>query len=260
MDERLTITSDFHTHTTYSHGTGSVADNAKEALAKGLNALAITDHGFRHPLVGVGRSKFDAIRRDIETCSQETGLDIRMGIEANIVGLNGDIDLSASDISRLDVVLAGFHLTSFPYRISDYFTLIANGLTGTIKIPSNRGQIRRNTLAYVRAIERYEIDIVTHPGFRLDLDYRTIGKACADHGTLVEISSRHRTPRSDVMEDLMASGAQFVVNSDAHKPRNVGTWEYALALLQECGVPHERIANADGKKPAFRSRRNLTEV
>lgn len=260
MNEEIKITSDFHTHTVYSHGTGSVADNARVAVEKGLAALAITDHGFRHPFVGVGRSRFAAIRADIEARKRETGLDIRMGIEANLVGLNGDIDLSAQDISRLDVVLAGFHLTSFPYRVSDYFTLIANGLTGTIGLPSNRGQIARNTRAYLRAIERHPIDVLTHPGFRLDLDYRAIGKACADYGTLVEISSRHKTPDLAGLNEMAQAGATFIVNSDAHKPSNIGCWQYALGLLAQSDIGADRVANANGKLPKFRSQINLTEV
>ena len=35
---------DHHTHTTYSHGKGSIADNVRVAAAKGLKSIAITDH------------------------------------------------------------------------------------------------------------------------------------------------------------------------------------------------------------------------
>ena len=36
---------DLHTHTIYSHGTGSIEDNVKAAIAKGcpISLLAITD-------------------------------------------------------------------------------------------------------------------------------------------------------------------------------------------------------------------------
>ena len=35
---------DHHTHTVYSHGKGSIEDNVKVALSKGLKSVAITDH------------------------------------------------------------------------------------------------------------------------------------------------------------------------------------------------------------------------
>ena len=45
----------------------------------------------------------------------------------------------------------------------------------------------------------------------------------------------------------------FVINSDAHKPEKVGTWEYALEAAKQAGVPEERIANAGEKLLALRS-------
>ena len=55
---------DYHTHTTYSHGKGSVADNAAVASSKGLKQLAITDHGMRHIIFGVRKRKFDSLVAD----------------------------------------------------------------------------------------------------------------------------------------------------------------------------------------------------
>ena len=34
------MTFDYHTHTTFSHGKGSIEDNVKVAISKGLKALA----------------------------------------------------------------------------------------------------------------------------------------------------------------------------------------------------------------------------
>ena len=36
---------DLHTHTTYSHGKGSIEDNVREAFNQGLEFVAISDHG-----------------------------------------------------------------------------------------------------------------------------------------------------------------------------------------------------------------------
>ena len=68
------IFADLHTHTTYSHGNGSVEDNVRAAKFRGLSCLAVTDHGVRHPLVGVKREKFAAMRRDVSAAAEKYGV------------------------------------------------------------------------------------------------------------------------------------------------------------------------------------------
>ena len=70
------IFADLHTHTTYSHGKGSVEDNVRAAKFRGLSCLAVTDHGVRHPLVGVKREKFAAMRRDVSAAAEKYGRNI----------------------------------------------------------------------------------------------------------------------------------------------------------------------------------------
>ena len=249
----LKITADYHSHTTYSHGKGSIADNALCASQKGLEILAITDHAARHPFIGVSRKKYATIRKDLEEVqSKYDNLTLLMGIEANILGMDGDIDVSEEDISKLDVVLAGYHLTSLPYKFSDYFNITWNALT-RYTMKSTKGQIARNTTMYINAIKKHKIDIITHPGFRLDIDYRQVGQACADYGTYVELSSRHRTPNDDNIEELLATNCQFVLDSDAHRSGDVGYCEFAKSLVEKYDISKDRIANIDGKKLTLRS-------
>ena len=51
MDYRLLW--DIHTHTVYSHGTGTIEDNVKAAAAKGLLCVGIADHGIGHAFFGM---------------------------------------------------------------------------------------------------------------------------------------------------------------------------------------------------------------
>ena len=250
----LNITADYHSHTTYSHGKGSIADNALVASQKGLEILAITDHAVRHPFIGVSRKKYDAIRKDLqEVQSHYPDLTLLMGIEANILGMDGDIDVTDEDAKLLDIVIAGYHLTSFPYKFADYFNITWNALT-KYTMKSTKGQIARNTAMYVNAIKKHKIDILTHPGFRLDIDYKEVGKVCADYGTYVELSSRHRTPNDSNIEGLLATDCQFVLDSDAHKSVDVGSVEFAKSLVENHAIPKERIANIDGKRLVLRSK------
>lgn len=252
--QEIKLTADYHTHTTYSHGRGSVLDNATVAQKKGLNTLAITDHAINHPIIGVSRKKYPIMRKDIENVQKNfDDMQILLGIESNLIGMSGQLDVTESDISQLDILLAGFHLTAHQEKMSDYFNLVINGVSKYL-IATTESQIRRNTIAYINAIKRNKIDILTHLGFRLDVNYKEISKCCADYGTYLELSSRHKTPNDATIQQVLEGGAMLVVNSDAHKPDNVGECAFALSIVQKYNIPESRIANCNGKKLTLRSK------
>lgn len=250
----LRITADYHSHTTYSHGKGSIADNALVASQKGLEILAITDHGARQPIIGVAPKKFDAIRKDLqEVQSHYPNLKLLMGIEANIMGVDGDIDVSEDDAKLLDIVIAGFHCLAMPYKFIDNFRINFNVIS-KYTVKSTKSQIARNTAMFIKAVKRHKIDILTHPGFKLDVDYKEIGKVCSDYGTYVELSSRHRTPNDSNIEQFLATQCKFVLNSDAHVSADVGNCDFAKSIVEKYQIPLERIANIDSKQLVLRSK------
>ena len=93
---------DYHTHTRYSHGIGSVMDNAMVAKDKNLREIAITDHGFSHITYGIRRKDLAKLRRDCEGASETTGVKVLMGIEANINSLG--TDLKDDDFREFDII------------------------------------------------------------------------------------------------------------------------------------------------------------
>ena len=250
----IRITADYHSHTTYSHGKGSIADNALVASRKGLEILAITDHAVRHPIIGVNPKKYGRMREDMDRVQENyPDLKLMLGLEANILGVDGDIDVKECDAQKLDILIAGYHLTSLSYKFSDFFKITA-GAVSRYAFKSTKAQIARNTKMYLNAIKRHRIDILTHPGFRVDIDFKEVGKACADYGTYVELSSRHRTPNEKSIEEMLNTDCIFVLDSDAHKPENVGECEFAKQLVEKFSIPSERIANIDGKTLTLRSK------
>src|SRR5262245_59642052 len=102
----MRIIADMHTHTVASgHAYSTVNELALAAARKGLQAIALTDHGPAIPggphLYHFGAMRF--IPAVIE------GVRILTGIEANILDTAGGLDLDDSYLQRLDFVMAGLH-------------------------------------------------------------------------------------------------------------------------------------------------------
>ena len=65
------MTFDYHTHTVYSHGKGTIRDNVEEARRKGLSEIAISDHGPGHLTYGIKRSAIPKMREEIDRINSE---------------------------------------------------------------------------------------------------------------------------------------------------------------------------------------------
>ena len=89
----MVITSDYHTHTIFSHGKGDVFDNATVAKEKGLKAVGISDHGFNHPAFGLSLNKIAPLRERVIKAKEITVIDVLLGIESIIIGIDGSVDL-----------------------------------------------------------------------------------------------------------------------------------------------------------------------
>ena len=246
----MILTTDYHTHTKYSHGKGSILDNAIAAKNAGVGAIAITDHGFSHPAYGMRRRKLNKMRSECDFATNETGVKVLLGIESNLLGVSGKTDVKVSDYDKLDVFLAGIHRFILYDTLGEWFTLLgANYLTRLFKCEPSKELIKRNTNVYINAIKNNPIDILTHPGYLVFADAEEVAKCCRDYGTLFEINSRKSHLSDDDWVKVINTGVDFVVNSDAHEPKNIGQVDFANELIARLEIPLDRIKNIDGKTP-----------
>lgn len=239
------IKADYHTHTLYSHGKGTILDNVEVARRKGLKKIAITDHGFRHVLFGMSKEDIQKMRKEIdEINSKYNDIEVLLGIEANLIGLDGSIDLPDEYSDFFDIVLMGFHPGAIPHSPMDFWKLFARNIIGRV-IPDRREPIRYdNTMAMIRAMERYPIDIITHPGAKIDIDSRLLAKYAAKYDVALEINAGHGYMTVDYVKTAMEEGVSFVINSDAHIPDKVGDFERAIEIARKAGLDPAQIINA----------------
>lgn len=121
----LKIIGDYHTHTVYSHGKGTIEENVKAAIERGLKEIVISDHGPGHVFFGVNYKKLVKMRREIDELNKkyQGKIKIYLGVEANIISMDGDIDLSERELQLIDKLLVGFHNGALPKSFKDFYIL-----------------------------------------------------------------------------------------------------------------------------------------
>ncbi len=236
---------DIHTHTTFSHGKGSIEDNVKAAIAKGLGTIGISDHGPGHVSYGVKRKNLPVMRREIERLKPlYPEIEILLGVEANIINPSGALDVNAEDRKHLDYLLAGYHYGVFGEAPMQALGLLMQNyiLFGWFH-KSTKKQLLRNTELTLRAIYENEIKILTHPGDKGVFDIGEIALACADRGTLMEISTWHDWLTVEGIKQAAKTDVQFVISSDAHTPERIGDCQGAVDRIKAAGLDFERVVN-----------------
>lgn len=251
----MILLGDYHTHTKYSrknHGKGTVLENACVARDKGLKQIAITDHGFNHWMFGIKRKNIVELKEEVLNAREITGVDILLGVESNLISADGSIDVVEGDYDNLDILLMGFHRLVKMETIKDLFYInYANGLS--IFSPSKE-RISRNTTAFLKALDKYPIDIITHLNFGFPTDTLAVARMAKEKGTLIELNGKRINFTDKELEIMASEGVKFIVNSDAHSPDRVGEVNKALNLIFRLGLPLNQIVNID-KLPHFADKR-----
>jgi putative hydrolase len=180
-------------------------------------------------------------KKEIERCREKyPDIKILYGIEADLIGADGRIDMEKEDFEAFDLVIAGFHPSARPYTFKDFCLINLSTYCSVIFKPS-RDTIRRNTRAATAMLSRYGIDIYPHINHSFYVDIKEVAKACADTGTYMELNAKHIN--REIFEILCGSEAKLVADTDAHKKENVGDFSVVESLAAECGIDLNRIEN-----------------
>lgn len=243
---------DYHTHTTYSHGKGSVADNAAVALSKGLKHIAITDHGMRHMIFGVKTRKFESMVADCEKATKETGVLVLAGVENNVVSFDGTFDIKPSYLERLDIVQGAYHKVAVAWTFGQQAAFQLRNLFYSFVGKSPKKLVVKNTDAYLKLIDNYEVDFIGHLNRDIKTDALTVARFAKQKGTYVELNGKRLNLTDEELEKMAEEGVEFVCNSDAHLPSKVGDMGVGFEAVERLHIPHELIANWE-RMPDFRS-------
>lgn len=232
---------DHHTHTVYSHGKGTIEDNVKVAVRKGLKSIAITDHGPGHLTYGIDRKKLTEMRSEIERLKVlYPQIDILLGVEANTIRVAPYIDLEEEEKGQLDILLAGYHFGILKAGMIPNYINSHTGLFG-----GNSNLLVENTNMILNTLYENRINILTHPGDKGPFDIDDISRACEDTGTMIEINGKHKHLTVEEIKIAAKYDVKFVIGSDAHVPEKVGEFREPLIRALEAGLDPERIVNIE---------------
>jgi histidinol phosphatase-like PHP family hydrolase len=193
---------DMHLHTSKSDGRDSLHNIVDAAEAKGLDLIAITDHGPGH---GSGISEKQALqtRREADLLQPNYHVKILAGIEAEILS-TGEVLLDTRE--GLDIVLASYH-----------------------GAPSEEVYYR----AVLRAVTDPKVDVLAHHAWTMG-GFAPVEKyddmlieLMAAHEVAIEINSKHALPSWDFLVKCRDRGIKYTIGSDAHKAADVGSVAWA---------------------------------
>ena len=230
----MEILVDTHSHTIASgHAYSTLSEMARAAAAKGLQALAITEHA---PQLEKTCGLFYFMNYDVIP-RQMNGVQLLMGAELNIMDSDGTVDLPEDVCKGLDIAIASIHPPCY----------------------QSEATVENNTRAYVEVMKKPYINIIGHPDdSRVPVDYEVLVKTAKETGTLLELNNSSLRPQSSrvnarenmlVMLDLCRQyGVPITTGSDAHIDVDAGNFERAKELLEYCNFPEELVVTTDFEK------------
>lgn len=252
----IKLLGDYHTHTIYSsgfkkvgtHATGTIRDNAEAALKKGLKELVISDHGPGHYIYGVRMKNIPIMREEIDRLNQEfgpKGLKILLGVEANLTGMDGTIDVDDELLKYIDFLTMGYHFGVTPKSFVDGLYLYVYNVFSKITSIGKKKMIDLNTKAYIKALDKYPIDMISHPGSKAGVNIVELARHAYKYGTALEISAKHGELSVESIKKLLDEDVIYLVNSDAHCPQDIGNVQAAIDKAKEAKLPLDRIKNIE---------------
>ncbi len=219
MVNMLEFPHDVHTHTVFSDGVGSIADNIAFAEEKGLKLLGITDHS--HYVVG---KVFNRYVREIRRWGGESETTVLAGIEGNITP-NG-VDVPDFVARKLDYVIASVH--EWLETPGEYLELVKLAL-----VDEN-----------VDVIGHFGANF-PHIGFPTIEELGEVLELAEANGKAFEISSRYRVPELEFIRECIRRGIKLTFASDAHFPGWVGNVGWSEKIFKKAGGGREDLLFAE---------------
>ncbi len=239
----MKILVDTHTHTNCStHAFGTVWENLTMAKKHGMEMVCMTNHGPNMP-DAPHIWHFETMH---ELPDVIDGVRLLKGAEANVLDVDGNLDIPLSLQKDMDMMIASIHRYCYTQKTQ-----------------------KEHTETWLNVMENPYVTILGHTGHpNYAFDHETVVEAAKKHKKCIEINNHSFYVRKGSIENCRKIaecckkiGTGIVVSSDAHTPFQVGVFDGALQLLREVDFPEALIMNLTAERfenylKEFRAGRN----
>lgn len=218
----------FHNHTTWSDGSASLEEMAKEAQNLGYSYIGISDHsktafyanGLTESRIAEQHAEIDKLNEEMENFK------IFKGIESDILN-DGSLDYDDSILENFDFVIASVHSN---FKMSE----------------------EEMTKRLIKAIENPYTTMLGHLTGRLllarpeyKLNMQKIIDACSQNDVCIELNaSPHRLDLDwRLMQSAFEKGVKISINPDAHSLTGLQDVKYGIKVARRGGAQRENVLN-----------------
>ncbi len=166
-----------------------------------------------------------------------------VGVEANLISSKGDLDVNDDDMKNLDILLCGFHKIVKSNSKREQFGFIFKNILCSLFHHTGKRQREKNTNAYINAMRKYNIDIITHLNHCCKVDVEKVARVAKETNTLIELNGKRLGMSDKEILKCYELGCKFVINSDAHSPKRVGECHRGLEACLRLRIPDTAIVN-----------------
>jgi len=208
---------DFHTHSLFSDGVLLPSELIRRAYAAGYKGLAITDH--------VDSSNIDFVVPRIK-----------------------DVIDAVNEYTEMKII-PGAEITHVPPELIGRLVAKARELGAKIVLVHGETVVEPVAPGTNRAAIEAGADILAHPG----IITREDAERAKSKGVMLEITSRkgHSLSNGHVAKMAMQTGAELIINTDAHSPGDFIDDNFAEIVLRSAGI------EGDAVKKVFENSRKL---
>lgn len=238
--------SDLHTHSIVSgHAYSTLLENINYCAEKGIKILGTSEHAPTMP--GAPHYWYFGNMKVVPRVIN--GVTILRGCEANILDIDGSLDMTDESSRNLDYMIASFHEPVFKPRSKE-----------------------ENTSAILNVMDKYDkVEILGHLGNpNYELDYEAIVKKAKEKNIMIEINNSSLLGSSRVGSDVNCKkvallcreiGTKVILTSDSHINTCIGVFNKGIELLEEIQMPKELVMNDPEKLIAhLKSKGRLSDL